>query len=120
MGTIRNRMVIVHHFNRNIIEMMRKDAIEHFQKLVLEDDTDTNYNVSECMVSPILSSPINGEFSFVVMGDCSKIGWKTSELFERGRSEWVRRWRESDDSYLVLVADFGEDYDAFIESEALD
>ena len=117
MGTIRNRMVIVHHFNRNIIEMMRKDAIEHFQKLVTEDDPDTDYKVSECMVSPILSSPINGEFSFVVMGDCSKLGWKTSELFERGRSEWVRRWRKSDDSYLVLVVDFGEDYDSFIESE---
>lgn len=115
MGTIRNRMVIVHHYNRNIIEIMRKDAIEHFQKLVMEDNPDANYKVSESMVSPVLSSPINSEYSFVVMGDCSKLGWETSEIFQRGRSEWVRRWRENADS--LIVVDFGEDYDPFIESD---
>ena len=115
MGTIRNRMVIVHHYSAEIIEIMRKDAIEHFQKLVKEDDPNTKYIVSYSMVSQILTTPINGEYSFVIMGDCSKLGWTTSELFERGRTEWAKRWRESGDSYLVLVADFGEDYEATIE-----
>lgn len=68
MGTIRNRMVIVHHYSAEIIEIMRKDAIEHFQKLVKEDDPNTKYIVSNSMVSPILTSPINGEYSFVIMG----------------------------------------------------
>lgn len=117
MGTIRNRMVIVHHYNLGYIEKMRNDAIEYFQNVVNEDCHGTEYKVSECMVSSILSSPINNEYSFVIMGDCSKLGWSTSELFEKRRAEWVKKWREANGSYLVLITDFGEGYEATIEQE---
>lgn len=115
MGTIRNKMIIIHHYDAEIIKVIHQDAINHFQNLVLKSNKSSNYNVSKDMVSPILTSFTNGEYSFVIMGDCSKLGWTTSKIFEEGRKEWVEKWRNSKDSYMVLVADFGEDYDSSIE-----
>lgn len=46
------------------------------------------------MISPILSSIINGEYTFVIIGDCSKLGWKTSENFEKYREEWIAQNKE--------------------------
>lgn len=35
MGTIRNRVVIVHHYRKEEIEKVRQDAVDFFQKVVL-------------------------------------------------------------------------------------
>ena len=34
MGTIRNRMVIVHHWNENKLMEIREDAVKTFQKAI--------------------------------------------------------------------------------------
>lgn len=107
MGTIRNRMVIVHHYSKEIINEMRNDAIKYFKKAVREDHL-RDYNVETKMVSPILESVINGEYSFVIMGDCSKEGWDTSDIFEKWRRKFIDKWSTDDKTYKLLEIDFGE------------
>ena len=47
------------------------------------------------------------------MGDCSKLGWETSEIFEKYREEWISQNKEIVQN--ILVVDFGEGgLDAFV------
>jgi len=112
MGTIRNRMTIIHHYDLAEIKEVRKNAIAYFSEIMKEYNDE--YKVSEDMVSPILTSPMNGEYSFVIMGDCSKLGWEMSENFEKHRNKWVKE--QVPKVQNIIIADFGEgDYPALIE-----
>ena len=115
MGTIRNKMLIIYHYDKNVIHMMRKDAVRHFQETVREDSPHTHYNVDRNMVSPVLSLQSDGMYVFAIMGDCSKNGWDTSELFEMRRQEYVEKWIEADNPGWIILMDFGEDYECSIE-----
>lgn len=113
MGTIRNRVVIVHHWNKKEIEKVRQDAVKFFQKIVFEDTPHSEYDVNTKMITPIMSSLINGEYTFMIMGECSKIGWSTSDLFDRQRREWIENNR--DKCQNIILVDFGEGYGAELE-----
>lgn len=115
MGTIRNKMVIVHHYNLENIEKIRCDAVRHFQEAINKEGYALDYDVNTNMISSILTSFTNGEYSFVIMGDCSKLGWETSNNFNKIRNEWISRWENSEDLYKIILVDFGEDYDASVE-----
>lgn len=111
MGTIRNRMTIVHHYDLDEIKKVRENAIDVFQKVAALYNK--NYNVAVDMVSPILTSPVNEEFSFVIMGDCSKSGWDMSNTFEETRQKWVKE--QAKNVANICIADFSDDEPAFIE-----
>lgn len=115
MGTIRNKMVIVHHYNLEDIEKLRCDAVRYFQDAIKEGIYIGNYDVDTNMISPILKSIVNEEYSFVIMGDCSKIGWGTSDYFNEIRSEWISRWSHNEKFYQIILIDFGEDYESSIQ-----
>ena len=84
-----------------------------FTEGVQENFSSGKYDVNTQMISPILSSIINGEYTFVIMGDCSKLGWETSEIFEKYREEWISQNKEIVQN--ILVVDFGEGgLDAFV------
>jgi len=104
MGTIRNKMTIIHHYNKEEIAKIREYAVAYFQSVCDEEFED--YNVNESMVSPILKSPVNGEYSFVIMGDCSKDGWDISERFEKYRMKWAKE--AAVDAQNVVIVNFGE------------
>ena len=79
MGTIRNEMTIVHCWDKDKLEKVREDAVKVFSQIVRQDAGVEEY--IENMISPIMNTYINQEYTFVINGDCSKIGWETSELF---------------------------------------
>lgn len=114
MGTIRNRVVIVHHYRKEEIEEIRQNAVDFFQKVVLEDNEFSKYEVNTKMVTPIMESLINGEYTFMIMGECSKIGWSSSDLFDKRRREWIENNRDKCQNIILL--DFGEEYEAEMES----
>lgn len=114
MGTIRNRVIIVHHWRKERIEEIRQDAVDFFQKVVLEDNEFSEYEVDIKMVTPIMESLINGEYTFMIMGECSKIGWSTSDLFDKKRREWIENNR--DKCQNIILVDFGEEYEAEMEA----
>lgn len=114
MGTIRNRIVIVHHWRRERIEEIRQNAVDFFQKVVLEDAPYSEYDVNSKMVTPIMESLINNEYTFMIMGECSKIGWSESDLFDKKRREWIENNR--DKCQNIILVDFGEEYEAEIEA----
>ena len=112
MGTIRNRLTIVHDYDLDRITETRKDAVRYFEEVV-NTECRFGYDVDYQMVSPILESLINQEYTFVIMGDCSKLGWETSQKFEQYRNEWIKKNKGA--SQNILVVDFGEgDQEAFI------
>jgi len=113
MGTIRNKMTIVHHYTFEEISKVREDAVAYFEAVMENYDMD-DYKVGESMVSPILTSPINGEYSFVIMGDCSKEGWDMSADFEKHRRIWAMQQKRNVQN--IVIVNFGEDDpDAYCE-----
>lgn len=112
MGTIRNRMTIVHHYDFEEISKVRENAVAYFEA-VLKDYAMDDYKADESMVSPILMSPVNGEYSFVIMGDCSKSGWDMSEDFIKRRRIWAEQ--QAYNVQNIVIVNFGEDGDAFCE-----
>lgn len=112
MGTIRNRMTIIHHYDLNEITQVRESAIIYFSEIM--KDYNIDYIVETDMVSPILKSPINGEYSFVIMGDCSKLCWEMSDEFDKYRRAWIKE--QVNNVQNILIASFGEgDEPAYIE-----
>ena len=103
MGTIRNEMTIVHDWDKDILEKVRDDAIKVFSQVIRRDAGDAKY--IENMISPIMKSYINQEYTFIINGDCSKNGWETSEQFHEARIKWCEKHR-----YLqnIIVINFGE------------
>lgn len=104
MGTIRNEMTIVHHWKKDEVEKLREDAIKMFSQVIRQDAGDEKY--IENMISPIMKSYINQEYTFIINGDCSKIGWKTSERFHEARMEWCEKHKYSPQN--IIVINFGE------------
>ena len=105
MGTIRNRVIIVHHWRKERIEEIRQDAVDFFQNVVLEDNEFSKYEVNTKMITPIMESLINGEYTFMIMGECSKIGWSSSDLFDKRRRKWIENNR--DKCQNIILVDFG-------------
>ena len=65
------------------------------------------------MVSPILKSPVNGEYSFVIMGDCFKDG-AIFDDFMLHRKIWAIQ--ELHKMQNIVIVNFGEeDTEAFCE-----
>ena len=106
-------MTIVHHWKKDELEIVREDAIKFFNEVA--------NGVSDLMVSPIMASYINQEYTFVINGDCSKIGWETSERFHEARMKWCEKHKY--DVQNIVVINFGEDgpshivFDDYTESE---
>ena len=61
-----------------------------------------------------MESLINGEYTFMIMGECSKIGWSSSDLFDEKRREWIENNR--DKCQNIILVDFGEEYEAEMEA----
>ena len=97
MGTIRNEMTIIHDWKKDRIEKLRQDAIQTFSKSIEYED----------MIGPIMTSYINEEYTFVINGDCSKLGWETSNRFHDIRIKWCENHKY--DAESIVVINFGED-----------
>lgn len=92
MGTIRNEMTIVHDWNEDRIKSLRQDALQEFDG---------------GMMSPIMTSYINTEYTFVINGDCSKLGWEPSKRFHDIRMKWCEDHKH--DAESIVVINFGDD-----------
>lgn len=104
MGTVRNEMTIVHDWNKEKIEKIREDAIKVFSEVIKQDFR--NEDEIKNMISPIMESYINLEYTFVINGDCSKIGWEPSERFHKARMEWCEKHKNTTEN--IIVINFGE------------
>ena len=113
MGIIRNKMIIVHHYNFEEISDMRIDAIEYFSNCLKEQDYNNYNEVAEKMISDVLKSPLNSDYAFVIMGDCSKVGRKEEEIFDKYRRKWAKKASEKMND--VAIADIGEAWESEIE-----
>lgn len=105
MGTIRNEMIIVHFWDKDKIEKVREDAVNFFNK-VASEDSGARIDVANLMISPILQSYVNQEYTFVINGDCSKVGWETSERFHDARIKWCEKHKY--DVQNIMIINFGE------------
>lgn len=105
MGTIRNEMTIVHHWDKYEIEKVREGAVNFFNE-VASRDSGARIDVANLMISPIMQSYINQEYTFVINGDCSKVGWETSERFHDARMKWCEKHKH--DVQNIVIINFGE------------
>ena len=116
MGIIRNRLTIVHDFDKERIENLRQLAIKEFSEFIYKTPFITQIKLNEIdgnFVSPILKSLINCEYTFIIMGDCSKIGWYESDMWEKFRNEWCEKHKSECTNMVVL--DIGEAYSPIIK-----
>lgn len=98
-------MTIIHHWEKDELEKVREDAIKFFNEVAHQ--LPIQYGTPDLMVSPIMTSYINQEYTFVINGDCSKIGWITSERFHEARMKWCEDHKH--DVQNIVVINFGED-----------
>lgn len=114
MGTIRNQVVIVHHYNKEEITKLRKDAAQYFQATAVEVAIKDGYRLDDTVsiVSPVLESFINSEYTFFINGDCSKLGWPESDQFKKARMKWIEENKYN--AQNIVLVDLGEDYPAKI------
>lgn len=112
MGTIRNRVVIVHHWDLGKINSLREDAIKTFQ----ETADSFNYrlfSVENNMVTPIMTGFANTEYTFFINGECSKLRWEESDLFQEVRKMWCKKHKN--EASNILIVDFGQDTPASVK-----
>ena len=100
MGLIRNEMTIVHDWNLERISKLHDNAI-----LTLTE-VSGDIEIAKMMISPILTSIINSEYTFIINGDCSKVGWDTSKKYHEARLKWCEEHK--DDTESIVVINFGE------------
>jgi hypothetical protein len=98
-------MTIVHHYKKDKLEKVREDAIKEFSQLLKQEFLAEE--IVEDMISPIMVSIINQEYTFIINGDCSKIGWETSKRFHETRIKWCEKHKY--DAQNIVVINFGED-----------
>ncbi len=106
MGIIRNEMTIIHDWDKDRIEKLRQDAIQTFSKTI------EKLLLCTCMISPIMTSYINEEYTFIINGDCSKLDWDLSEKFHNIRMKWCESHKC--DAESIVVINFGEDGPCYI------
>ncbi|MDT3387654.1 MAG: hypothetical protein LIR46_07850 [Bacteroidota bacterium] len=104
MGTIRNEMTIVHDWKKDRVEKLREDAIKVFGEVLRQDRGDEGF--VENMISPVMQSYINREYTFIINGDCSKLGWETSRRFHEARMEWCEKYKNTPQN--IIVINFGD------------
>lgn len=109
MGIIRNEMTIVHSYSKRNARILRRDAVMTFERVIRDKFPYEEIDVSSEMISPIMESSLNLEYTFVINGECSKLGWKDFDIFHAARMEWAERHKK--DAYIVIV-NFGEGDDA--------
>ncbi len=120
MGTVQNELVIVHHWDLEKLKMLRNNAIKEFQKVT--QILSPEYNMND-MISSIMTSYKNNEYTFIINGDCSKIDWDTAERFHSVRMRWCEKHKY--DVQNIIVINFGEDgpcrilFDSSAESEEI-
>lgn len=110
MGTIRNKVTLVHHYNFDEITKIREDAIKTFNGVIEPFDID--------IVGPIMTSPCNAEYTFMIQGDCSKNGWSISDKFNDIRMEWCKKYKNS--GAIIVVVNMGEDYASSIDFDNME
>ena len=86
------------------LEKVREDAVKVFNQMIGQDAIVGEY--VENMISPIMDTYINQEYTFVINGDCSKIGWETSKRFHEARMKWCEKHKY--DVENIIVINFGE------------
>ena len=106
MGIIRNEMTIVHHWERDELEKAREDAIKMFSQIARQDAGVGVEKYIENMISPIMNTYANQEYTFVINGDCSKNGWEKSKRFHEARIKWCEKHKH--DVQNIIVINFGE------------
>ena len=103
MGTIRNEMTIVHHWNRYELKKVREDAIKVFSRVIRQDEGVGEHIENKIsMISPIMDTYINQEYTFVINGDCSKFGWETFERFHEARMKWCKKHKHDAQNIIVI------------------
>lgn len=107
MGTIRNEMTIIHDWQFERISKLHDNAI-----LALTEVSDGYIEIANQMVSPIFTSIINSEYTFIINGDCSKVGWETSKKYHEARLKWCEEHK--DDAESIVVINFGDDGRCYI------
>ena len=100
MGMIRNEVTIVHDWELKRLKKLHKNAMEYFSEI------EKIYEVDIDMISPIMKSVMNEEYTFVINGDCSKVDWKMSERFHEARMKWCEEHKNEVEA--IIVVNFGE------------
>ena len=107
MGIIRNRVTLVHHYNLDEITKLREDAIKTFE---------TGLDLKYPIVSSIMTSHYNEEYTFMINGDCSKNGWTPSDEFIEIRKKWCEKHKNN--GAVIVVVNLGNDYPASIDFDS--
>lgn len=96
MGIVSHHCIVVASWDENALAGAHQLARKTFRPLVAETNPQSE------IVSPIISSPVNGWTSFYIAPDGSKEGWEESDQGNEMREtfiKWLDSQRYSDGSF---------------------
>jgi len=107
MGYMRHHMIVVTSYDERLIISAHSRATDLFT----QDDWRGR---TVAGVTPIMTSPVNGYYTFFVAPDGSKEGWEDSDRGDRSREElvnWLEAQRFEDRSRPLkwAVVQYGDD-----------
>lgn len=92
MGYMVHHAIVVTCWSEGNAERARAEALRCFGPVgVLFDGGPP---LGDCLVSPIIHSPVNGYYTFLVGPDGSKEGWKPSDQGDAARAAFIA-WLEA-------------------------
>src|SRR5215213_3203028 len=103
MGYIRHHSIIVTAGNPKDINRAHKAANTILNTVFAEHP----FGPGEGMLSPILTSLVNGYRSFFIAPDGSKEGWSTSELGDKARELIIKKLKKIGVDYIEVY--YGDD-----------
>lgn len=103
MGVIKHSTIVIIGWDKAYMENVLNKAKEVFNKHFGEEFS------GEQLVSNLVPSIMNGDFSFFLAPDGSKEGWEQSNQGDSAREEFVEYLSKQEQCYYIEV-DFGGDF----------
>lgn len=111
MNRVRNSIIVIHDYEYDNIEKIHREANTFWTHYYTE-----NTEISTYVVSPIMKSVFNKEFTFMITGDCA-FDCNLKNGFNSDRIKWCNYIYKVFLPQNIVVINLGDDGKSYIEHQ---
>ena len=109
MNIIRNSIIIIHDYEYDTIANIQSEAVSFWTRYY-----DENCEITEPIVSNILPSIFNKEYTLIISGDCA-LDSNLKDQITRDRRSWCNHIYNKYLPQNIVVVNVGDGKESFIE-----
>lgn len=111
MNKIRNSIIIIHDYEFKNISQIQQEANSYWVEYYVN-----NAGMSSAIVSPIMCSIFNREYTFIIDGDCA-MDSDLKNQFIKDRLAWCEYVYRKYLPQNITIVNIGDDGESFIENQ---